>query len=425
MEYLGKNFLWFIGVVEDRNDPLFLGRVRVRCFGWHSFNDSDEDGTPTGSLPWATTIQPVTMKSASASGLTLGTWVFGFFADGEKAQRPMVMGIIPGYNRFDPQNDESHGNPAEKPYSAVNINSKWPEDKEKGREFEPTSLIAALIGESELPRESRVEERDAQTGFEGGAALHGKYNDYWSKHHADRDNDRIEEIESYQSKWEEPPEPEDEGEGKGKYPYVQTIGTESGHIIEIVNIGGTEGARRTEYHPAGTFDEISKEGDKLLKIVGHQYTIVLKDDNIYVKGKALITVDQDVEMLVKGNFYGRVEKDTILDTKGNTTFKTGKNTLIDTVQNTTIKSGQAITMTAGTTVNIRSELGMILNSGQTMTMTSGATMAITAGSSYAMTSSGSMILSSAASIAASASGSATYIGSNTLASPENASSGVV
>jgi hypothetical protein len=42
-----------------------------------------------------------------------------------------------------------------------------------------------------------------------------------------------------------------------------------------------------------------------------------------------------------------------------------------------------------------------------------------------MTSAGSMILSSAASIAASASGSATYIGSNTLASPENASSGVV
>ena len=26
-------FIWFTGVVEDRNDPSQLGRVRVRCVG--------------------------------------------------------------------------------------------------------------------------------------------------------------------------------------------------------------------------------------------------------------------------------------------------------------------------------------------------------------------------------------------------------
>ena len=31
-------FIWWIGVVEDRQDPLKLGRVRVRCVGWHSEN---------------------------------------------------------------------------------------------------------------------------------------------------------------------------------------------------------------------------------------------------------------------------------------------------------------------------------------------------------------------------------------------------
>ena len=35
--FMGKNgFVWFYGVVEDRHDPLYLGRVRVRCIGWHT-----------------------------------------------------------------------------------------------------------------------------------------------------------------------------------------------------------------------------------------------------------------------------------------------------------------------------------------------------------------------------------------------------
>ena len=36
-DFAGKNgFIWWIGVVEDRVDPLKLGRCRVRCFGWHT-----------------------------------------------------------------------------------------------------------------------------------------------------------------------------------------------------------------------------------------------------------------------------------------------------------------------------------------------------------------------------------------------------
>ena len=31
-------FIWFVGVVEDRNDPDQLGRVRVRCLGFHTDN---------------------------------------------------------------------------------------------------------------------------------------------------------------------------------------------------------------------------------------------------------------------------------------------------------------------------------------------------------------------------------------------------
>ena len=35
--FMGQDgFAWFVGVVEDRDDPDKLGRVRVRCLGYHT-----------------------------------------------------------------------------------------------------------------------------------------------------------------------------------------------------------------------------------------------------------------------------------------------------------------------------------------------------------------------------------------------------
>ena len=37
--FMGLNgFVWFLGVVENRDDPLKLGRVQARIFGWHTDN---------------------------------------------------------------------------------------------------------------------------------------------------------------------------------------------------------------------------------------------------------------------------------------------------------------------------------------------------------------------------------------------------
>ena len=43
--FMGRDgFMWFIGVVEDRNDPERLGRVRVRALGYHT---EDKTKIPT------------------------------------------------------------------------------------------------------------------------------------------------------------------------------------------------------------------------------------------------------------------------------------------------------------------------------------------------------------------------------------------
>ena len=89
-------FNWWIGVVEDRMDPEKMGRCRVRIYGYHT--DSREL-LPTKSLPWAIPIQPITSAATSGIGSSPlgpveGTWVIGFFLDGEDCQQPAIFGTI-------------------------------------------------------------------------------------------------------------------------------------------------------------------------------------------------------------------------------------------------------------------------------------------------------------------------------------------
>jgi hypothetical protein len=97
-DFQGKTgFIWWVGIVENRMDPLGLGRCQVRAFGWH------DDGNPqtkikmrVEDLPWATPLLPCN-AAKTFSVPELGDWVVGFFLDGEAAQMPIMMGVIPGF----------------------------------------------------------------------------------------------------------------------------------------------------------------------------------------------------------------------------------------------------------------------------------------------------------------------------------------
>ena len=94
-DFIGQNFTWYTGIIEDIDDPMNLNRVRVRCIGFHSM---DTNVITTADLPWATVIMPVTSASIKGNGgnhhLEVGSWVVGFFRDGSSAQDPMVMGSV-------------------------------------------------------------------------------------------------------------------------------------------------------------------------------------------------------------------------------------------------------------------------------------------------------------------------------------------
>jgi len=101
--FLGKDgFNWWYGVVEDNNDPLKAGRIKVRIFGYHTENLQE---LPTKDLPWSQPANPPN-SSKAFSPPRLGDYVMGFFSDGESAQAPVVMGVFPG---FEASYDKSKG----------------------------------------------------------------------------------------------------------------------------------------------------------------------------------------------------------------------------------------------------------------------------------------------------------------------------
>jgi hypothetical protein len=94
---LDKSYLFF-GRVEDREDPLQLGRVRIRVFGIHP---DDKTLVPTEDLPWAIPIVPITSAlvggvGTAPVGILPDSIVVGFFADGIDRQIPMFFGVISG-----------------------------------------------------------------------------------------------------------------------------------------------------------------------------------------------------------------------------------------------------------------------------------------------------------------------------------------
>jgi hypothetical protein len=99
------DFVWWIGVVEDRIDPLNVGRCKVRIFGSHTDNLQE---IPTSELPWATPVYPVN-DSRSFSAPLEGDYVFGFFMDGTSSQAPAMLGVFPAIPQKEPNEIQGVG----------------------------------------------------------------------------------------------------------------------------------------------------------------------------------------------------------------------------------------------------------------------------------------------------------------------------
>lgn len=92
-----NNSAIYFGFVEDVNDPLKVGRVRVRVAGIHT---SNKDDIPTNHLPWYSCVMPVNFSGAIQPP-TIGSQVIVTPLD-ESLQQFIVLGVVPGINETAP-----------------------------------------------------------------------------------------------------------------------------------------------------------------------------------------------------------------------------------------------------------------------------------------------------------------------------------
>lgn len=258
-EYAGLGgFVWWVGIVEDRNDPLKLGRCRVRIFGWHSESIVD---CPTKSLPWAQAMMP--LNNANTYTPKESDMVVGFFTDGENAQQPVMMGILPGIPL-------SNSNPQQgfndtRTDKQLFVSPVKPEDDKKNyprKLDEPTT--SQLARYDNLPYQiSNLKEN----------AL------------------RFERQPSYNA----------------KYPYNNAMESESGHAIEIDDTPQYE--RIHIYHRMGSNQEYRPDGSVQQKVVKDSTRSIGGDDLNYIKGNSLFVIDGDLTYIVKGKINFLSEKD--------------------------------------------------------------------------------------------------------------------
>lgn len=298
-------FMWFIGVVEDRLDPLKLGRCRVRILGKHT---EEKTQIPTQDLPWAYPMQPITSAAmigmgTSPTGLVEGTWVVGFFRDGADCQEPVIMGSLAGipieypypksqtYGFLDPRPDIT------KRPRKIYLKS-YPNDGKGMRKIEEDTTPGGgqsyprrrhpygaeeshdiIVGENDVNRLARNENVE-KTIIGLKAKPHNR--------------DLQIPIAGSDEVWDEPVTPYD-----ATYPYNHVLSTESGHYVEFDDTRDCE--RIHVYHRTGTFIEIYPDGTVVTKIVGNEYNITMEERYDHVQNRYNLTVDGPINILCRND----------------------------------------------------------------------------------------------------------------------------
>lgn len=301
-------FVWFVGVVEDINDPESVSRVRVRVLGHHT---SNKKILKTSDLPWAQVMMPVTSASVSGIGLSPhglvpGSYVIGFFMDGELAQQPMIIGTW-------------HGIPQELPDTTKGFN-------------DPNGEYPFRVNVPDTAEEARG-------------------------------NNTIEDI--IDSSIQNPP-----SAYAAVYPHNKVFKTTSGHIFEIDDTPNSERIRI--YHKSGTMEEIHPNGDKVeiranswqmtygdnkarvsgnleLYVDGNAKIEVAKDADIKVEDEAYVTVGGDMVSLVGKNMTSEVLGNAETYVVGNATATVEGNTNLSVLGSSTIKIDKTTTVNCPTT----------------------------------------------------------------------------
>jgi hypothetical protein len=334
-DFMGKaGFQWFVGVVEDRQDPQTLGRLRVRCLGYHS---EGLDKLPTESLPWAHVMNPITSSSVSGLGQTPlgaveGTWVVGFFQDGADAQQPIIIGTLPGVPSELPDTGSKLG--------FMDTSGNYPKYKDE------TDVNRLAVNDEALPHSTLTIRKADRTESMGRADFN--------------------EVELSRAilgtpitlsgddglAFDEPATPYN-----ATYPHNHVYESEAGHIREIDDTPGAE--RIHERHASGSGYEIGPDGTKVTRVKQDNYTLTTNDDFVHIKGNSSTTVDGGVRVFVNADASTDDQNYTIQVGKG-----ANVNIQVDEgdVNIVTAEGGGDINLKSGKNIHMQATQGIYMKS---------------------------------------------------------------
>lgn len=287
-----SSMVWFIGVVEDVNDPLSINRIRVRCIGYHP---KDKTLLPTDQLAWAPFISSTAQMSAPM--VNQGDWVVGFFIDGVMAQQPVVLG------------------------SYVSIPERSPNPNEGF--YDPAGIHPRLLNEGTNSRHARGEEGTPDRN----AVAYTKSSATASVPVADG------------TKFTEPLSQFD-----ARYPYNHVIETDRSHVIELDDT--PEAERVHIFHRKGSFVEFHPDGTVVHRSANNSYHVTLESDNTYVGNNMNISAVGSVNIVAGGN--------TNISTAGDATWRVGGNMRMDVGGNLDIITGGTTNIDSGGTAIVYS-----------------------------------------------------------------------
>jgi hypothetical protein len=249
------NPMWFVGVVENNDDPTKQGRVQVRAFGVHGENTDEE--IPTIALPWAVCVAG--NYEPNNPPPKLNSFVFGMFLDGDEAQHPMIMGLIPAQytEKHDPDKD------------------KWGVVPGDDAPLRAQGLDPESFGMTQMSRLGRAEDLAA-------TYITPQFSNAITK----------QKIADSELTWDEPPPAYG-----AKYPHNRVIET-ARHSIEIDDTPGAE--RIHIHHMSGSYIEIDATGSVKERADGDRYevTIGTKHES---SAHNVVTINGNSHVYVKGN----------------------------------------------------------------------------------------------------------------------------
>ena len=352
-EFMGKaGFNWFVGVVEDRQDPKTLGRLRVRCLGYHT---EDLIKLKTEDLPWAHVMNPITSATVSGLGQTPlgaveGTWVVGFFQDGADAQQPIIIGTLPGVPSEVPTKIPvgDDGNYAGKGFQDY-VGGAYPKYKDE------TDVNRLAVGDDKNPH-STLTIRKADRDINGVGIGRADFDSVDVR----RANTGVVIVDSDNgTSFNEPATPYD-----AKYPYNHVHESESGHIREIDDTPGAE--RIHERHANGTGYEIHPQGDKVTRVKKDNYDLTYGQQFTHIRGTQSTTVNGGVKVFVNASGGGADGPPGQEVEKFHYTIEVGNNANV----NIQVNKGDVNVVTTQGDINLKSGKDINIDAAQAIRMQS-------------------------------------------------------